>query len=227
MVRRIRGGGVAALAAALMFGAMAGPAHAEDTAKRDQKEQERIGGVAAERQLYVGKLALLDAKQIALGNLALEKTQDPKVRQFAQKLVDDHKQHMSELKSWADSKSIEVSTIDLSSPPPATGGSGESGGTGSMQKGYDKKMEGVDERLNKAITEAEKDLDKLRAKNGKEFDRGFLSRVAEDDKKGKDLVKQGMDKYSSDATFSVLLVKTRQGIETNERHAKELEKSIR
>src|SRR5687768_17001969 len=68
MVRRIRGGGVAALAAALVFGSMTGSALADD-AKKDRKEQKRIGESVAEKELYVGKLALFDAKQIALGNM--------------------------------------------------------------------------------------------------------------------------------------------------------------
>ncbi|MCP3064764.1 DUF4142 domain-containing protein [Myxococcus sp. K38C18041901] len=221
MARRNRGGGVAALAAALVFGSMTGSALA-DEAKKDHKEQKRIGEAAAEKELYVGKLALFDAKQIALGNLALEKTQDAKVRTFAQKLVDDHKRHLSGLKAWADSKQIEVATIDLSRPPQSG-----TGGSGAMQEGYDKKMEGVDERLNKAITEAEKDLDKLREKNGREFDKDFLSRVADDGKKGQDMVKDGMDKYRTDAAFSELLRGTREGIASNERQAKEMEKSFR
>ncbi|NVJ22318.1 MULTISPECIES: DUF4142 domain-containing protein [Myxococcus] len=223
MARRILGGGGgAALAAALVFGSMTGTALAEDEAKKAHKEDKRIGEAAAEKELYVGKLALFDAKQIALGNMALEKTQDPKVRTFAQKLVTDHKQHLSDLKAWADSKSIEVATIDLSGPP----GTGGSGATPGMQEGYDKKMEGVDERLNKRITEAEKELDKLREKNGKEFDKDFLSRVADDGKRGQDLAKEGMDKYETDAAFSALLSKTRRGIASNEKMAKELEKTI-
>ncbi|MCY0999032.1 DUF4142 domain-containing protein [Myxococcus sp. MISCRS1] len=220
MARRIRGGGVAALAAALVFGSMTGSALADD-AKKDRKEQKRIGEAVAEKELYVGKLALFDAKQIALGNLALEKTQDEQVRTFAQKLVDDHKQHLSGLKAWADSKQIEVATIDLNQPASGTGGSG------AMQEGYDKKMEGVDERLNKAITEAEKDLDKLREKSGKDFDKDFLSRVADDGKKGQDMVADGMKKYETDAAFSELLRRTRQGIASNERQAKEMEKALR
>ncbi|WP_342378320.1 DUF4142 domain-containing protein [Myxococcus stipitatus] len=225
MARKIRGGGVAALAATLAFGAMTGTALAEDADKKVKKEQKEIGEAAAERTLYVGKLALFDAKQVALGNLALEKSQNPEVRAFAQKLVDARRQHMSDLRTWADAKSIEVANIDLTSPSSATGGSGSA--PPAMQEGFDKKMEGVDERLNKAITEAEKDLDKLREKEGKDFDKAFLSRVADDGKKGQDLVKDGQKKYSSDAAFIALLSKTRQGIQSEETQAKDLEKLVR
>ncbi|AGC41927.1 hypothetical protein MYSTI_00577 [Myxococcus stipitatus DSM 14675] len=224
MARKIRGGGVAALAATLAFGAMTA-ALAEDADKKVKKEQKAVGEAAAERTLYVGKLVLFDAKQVALGNLALEKSQNPEVRAFAQKLVDERRQHMSDLRTWADDKSIEVANIDLSGPSSATGGSGSA--PPAMQEGFDKKMEGVDERLNKAITEAEKDLDKLREKDGKDFDKAFLSRVADDGKKGQDLVKDGQKKYSSDAAFIALLSKTRQGIEREETQAKDLEKLMR
>ncbi|WP_338871515.1 DUF4142 domain-containing protein [Myxococcus stipitatus] len=230
MARKIRGGGVAALAAALVFGAMTGPARAEDPSKKTRKEQKEIGEAAAERTLYVGKLALFDAKQIALGNMALEKSQNPEVRAFAQKLVDDRRQHVSDLKTWADAKSIEVANIDLSQPGTATGGAGrtdESSAPPAMREGYNEKMKGVDERLDKAITEAEKDLDKLREKNGKDFDKAFLSHVADGSKKGQSLVKEGQQTYRSDGAFSALLSQTRQGIEREETQAKALEKHVR
>ncbi|MCP3101045.1 DUF4142 domain-containing protein [Myxococcus sp. K15C18031901] len=221
MARMNRGGGIAALAAALMFGPMmGGDALAND--KETHEEGKRIGAAAAERQKYVGKLALFDAKQIEMGNIALERTQNPEVRQFAQQLVDDRKQHLSDLRSWADSKSIEVSSVDLASP--STQGTGGSGG---MQEGYDQEMKGTDKHLDKAIKEARKDLDKLRTKNGAAFDKAFMSQVVESDKQGREIVKDGMDKYKNDATFSALLSKTRQSLTANEGAAKALEKSLR
>ena len=219
MARMNRGGGIAALAAALVFGPMAGSVAVANETHKDGK---RIGAAAAEREQYVGKLVLFDTKQIEMGNIALERSQNPEVRQFAQQLVDDRKQHLGDLRAWADSKSIEVATVNLAGPP-----SEGTGGSGAVRDGYDKKMEGADKRLEKEVKEARKDLDKLRSKNGAEFDKAFITQVVDSDKQGRDLAREGMDKYKNDATFSALLSKTRQSLESNEEAAKALKKGLR
>jgi predicted outer membrane protein len=183
-----------ALAAAVVSGLLLGSgAYAGDSLK-DARE---IGKTAAEGKLYVDKLAVFNAKQIALGELALQQSEDPMVLKFARQLVQDHRQSQAELKSWADNKAYELSSIDMT----GTGGSG-------IQIGYDEEMKGKDGRKYEAIRDAQKDVNDLRKKDGKDFDKEFLSKVIKDQEKGKDLLGDGKDKYEKDAVFSSLLNKT-------------------
>jgi predicted outer membrane protein len=183
-----------ALAAAVVSGLLLGSgAYAGDSLK-DARE---IGKTAAEGKLYVDKLAVFNAKQIALGELALQQSEDPMVLKFARQLVQDHRQSQAELKSWAEKKSYELSSLDMT----GTGGSG-------IQIGYDEEMKGKDGRKYEAIRDAQKDVNELRKKDGKDFDKEFLSKVIKDQEKGKDLLGDGKDKYEKDAVFSSLLNKT-------------------
>jgi predicted outer membrane protein len=191
----IRGRKASALAAAVLSGLLLGSgAYADDS----NKEARQIGKVAAEGKLYVDKLAVFNAKQIALGELALQQSEDPMVLKFARQLVQDHRQSQAELKNWTASKAYQMSSIDMS----GTGGSG-------IQIGYDEEMKGKDSRKYEAIRDAQKDVNDLRKKDGKDFDKDFLSKVLKDQDKGKELLGEGKDKYENDAVFSSLISKNR------------------
>jgi predicted outer membrane protein len=218
-----RGVGAAGLTAALVVGLLMGcTAHADDS----RKQERRIGEAAAEREMYVGQLVLFDAKQIALGELALQRSQDPRVRQYAKQLVADHRKHLNDLRTWADTQSLELAAVDLSGPAEeeqqGTGGSGNAG----IQEGYDERMEGMDRRLDEAIGDAQKDLNEVRAKEGTEFDKAFVSRVVEDQEKGQDLVGNGLDTYRADAAFSLLLNRTGNLIDRHVERGKNVEKAL-
>lgn len=214
------GVGAAGLMAALVVGLLVGcSAHAEDS----EKQERRIGEAAADREEYVGQLVVFDAKQIALGELALEQSQDPQVRQFAKKLVADHRKHLKDLEAWAEQKRIEVAAVDLSTQSEqGTGGSGSAG----VQEGYEERMVGVDKRLDEAIVDAKEDLKELREKESGDFDKAFLSRVVDDQKDGKDLVGDGLDTYRADASFGLLLNHTYNQIEQTLERGKQVEKVV-
>lgn len=215
------GVGAANLMAALVVGLLVGcAAHAEDS----EKQERRIGEAAADREEYVGQLVVFDAKQIALGELALKQSQDPQVRQYAKKLVADHRKHMKDLETWAESKRIEVAAVDLSASPEqqGTGGSGSAG----VQEGYEERMVGVDKRLDEAVVDAKEDVKELQEKQGKDFDKAFISRVVDDQKDGQKLVGDGLDTYRADAAFGLLLNHTYNLMDQNLERGKQVEKLI-
>jgi putative membrane protein len=53
-------------------------------------------------------LAIANMAEVETGKLALEKAQDPKVKEFAQHMVDDHSKMLDELKQLAQSKNVEL-----------------------------------------------------------------------------------------------------------------------
>lgn len=216
-----RGVGAVGLASALVLGALVGcAAQAEDS----RRQERRIGEAAADRELYVSELVLFDVKQMALGELALQRSQDAQVRRFARQLVADHRKHLNDLRTWADTQSLELAAIDLAGPA-GEEGVGGSGGAG-VQEGYKARMEGVDERLDEAIGDAQRDLNEVREKQGVEFDRAFVARVVEDQERGLERVEDGMDTYRADAAFSLLLNHTSNVIERQMRRGESLEKVI-
>jgi predicted outer membrane protein len=213
--------GAVGLAASLVVALLVGcVAHADESEKRER----RIGEAAADREHYVSELVLFDAKQIALGELALQRSKDPQVRQFAKQLVEDHRRHLGDLRTWADSKALEIAAIDLSTPEneQGVGGSGNAG----IQEGYEERMVGVDKDLDDAIGDAQRDLDKVREKQGREFDKAFMSRVMDDQEDGQELIGDGLDEYRADAAFGLLLNRTANLVDRNMERGKKVKKAF-
>src|SRR4051794_24530548 len=69
--------------------------------------------MATDRAQAVDQLAAADQTQIALGQLALSKSQNSHVQQVAQRIAQDHAQHLMDLQAWARSRNIPVSSRQL------------------------------------------------------------------------------------------------------------------
>ncbi|MBZ4330785.1 DUF4142 domain-containing protein [Corallococcus sp. AS-1-12] len=217
-----------AVTAAVMTGLMGFSAHAQDESSKEEKHEMKqgkaVGEAAAKRVQYVGKLAVFNNRQIKLARLAEQQATDPQVKEFATKLREDHEQNQEQLRTWAQQKKMEVSALTdtniTSEDQMGTGGSG-------VQQGYQEKMKGSGEKLGKAFDKTNEEINKLQAKQGPEFDKAFLSRIAEDQKKGKDILEEGRKEYKNDATFLALLSDTERTVRGNETEAKSLEKQIK
>ena len=130
---------------------------------------------------------------------------------------------MKDLETWAESKRIEVAAVDLSaSSEQGTGGSGSAG----VQQGYEERMVGVDKRLDEAVVDAKEDLKEPREKQGKDFDKAFISRVVDDQKDGQEFVGDGLDTYRADAAFGLLLNHTYNQIDQTLERGKQVEKVV-
>ncbi|QAT82130.1 hypothetical protein EJ065_0523 [Corallococcus coralloides] len=217
-----------AVTAAVVTGLMGFSAHAQEDMSEQQKQEMKqgkaVGEAAAKRVQYVGKLAVFNNRQIKLARLAEQQAADPQVKEFATKLREDHENSQSQLRNWAEQKKMQISALSdsdvTSEDQMGTGGSG-------VQEGYQEKMKGSGEKLGKAIDESNEEINKLQAKQGPEFDKAFLSRIAEDQKKGKDVLKEGRKEYKNDAGFLALLSDTERVVSGNETQAKELEKQMK
>ncbi|RKH09676.1 DUF4142 domain-containing protein [Corallococcus sp. CA053C] len=215
-----------ALTAAVMTGLMGFAAHAEDPMTKQDKEMHKqgkaVGEAAAKRVTYVGKLAVFNNRQIKLATLAEEQASNPQVKEFAKQLREDHEKNQEALRSWAKNKQVEISELGDNSMP-STG----TGGAGGVQQGYDEKMKNVDEKLAKHTDETNAELAKLRAKQGPEFDKAFLTRISEDQKKGKEILSEGRKEYKNDAVFLSLLTDTEGVVSNHEMQVKDLEKQLK
>ncbi|NOJ97737.1 DUF4142 domain-containing protein [Corallococcus sp. CA049B] len=217
-----------AVTAAVMTGLMGFSAHAQDESskqeKHEMKQGKAVGEAAAKRVQYVGKLAVFNNRQIKLARLAEQQATDPQVKEFATKLREDHENSQSQLRTWAEQKKMQISALSdsnvTSEDQTGMGGSG-------VQEGYQEKMKGTGEKLGKAIDKSNEEYNKLQAKQGPEFDKAFLTRIAEDQKKGKDILEEGRKEYKNDAGFLALLSDTERTVRGNETQAKELEKQMK
>ena len=94
---------IAAAAALCAFG----PASAQTQDKGAPTEKSAQGESNRDAK-HMKDLAIANMAEVETGKLALEKAQDPKVKEFAQHMVDDHGKMLEEVKSLAQSKNVEL-----------------------------------------------------------------------------------------------------------------------
>jgi putative membrane protein len=66
------------------------------------------GGESKGDARHLKELAIANMAEIEAGKLAIEKAQDPKVKEFAQRMVDEHSKMLDEVKSLAQAKGVEL-----------------------------------------------------------------------------------------------------------------------
>jgi putative membrane protein len=96
---------LAVAAAAALFAA--GPVAAQTQDKSAATQKSAKGGQSRDAK-EMKELAIANMAEIEAGKLALEKAQDPKVKEFAQHMVDDHTKMLDEVKQLAQSKNVEL-----------------------------------------------------------------------------------------------------------------------
>jgi putative membrane protein len=96
---------------ALLFGLAAAPAavYANDTQHHTKPASGALSTPAFVKEAAQGGMA-----EVALGRLAVDRAQDPDIKQFAQRMIDDHSRANDELKQLAQQKKWKLPT-DMSS----------------------------------------------------------------------------------------------------------------
>lgn len=182
-----------------VVGLGAGCAH--DEAKQARSQGEQVGEALAEKARFADQLSLLNQEQIALGNLALQKSQNPEVRHFAEELIRNHKKNQDDLETLAGSK---LAMLDLSEDAQAIGGAGTEG----MEKGIEKGKEKYNKQYDKQVMKFLEKRDALMGLSGREFDKAFLDEVEDGQDRGKELIEEGLDEYRDDASLAIFLGRT-------------------
>ena len=141
-------------------------------------------------QQFVYKAALGGQKEIWLSQLALEKSNNSEVKNFAQKMIADHSQVAKQLEQVAKSKGLTVPPTNAfelaidSATPPNVGGTAESP-RGSEQRRSDSTSTDQDKPF--GMTQImPSDLDaarKLQNQTGAEFDKTYVSEMCKDHEK--------------------------------------------
>lgn len=86
----------------------AGPAAAQTQHQSANTQKSAKGGESKSDAQHLKDLAIANMAEVETGKLALEKAQDPKVKEFAQHMVDDHGKMLDEVKNLAQSKGVDL-----------------------------------------------------------------------------------------------------------------------
>ncbi|ATB36488.1 hypothetical protein CYFUS_001903 [Cystobacter fuscus] len=204
-----------------VMGMSVGCAHDEEKQARHQTE--KMGEAVAEKVRFADQVALLNQGQIAMGQLALSKSNNPEVRRFARELIREHRRNQADLEALARTKAFSLAALDLGWEQRGIGGAGYEG----AQKGIEKGAGRYDKKLDEQVDEFIERRDRLAGLSGSEFDRAFLDEVRKDQKQGGKLVDEGLGKYRDDATLAVFLSRTAPVLNSHEQRAESLKGSLR
>jgi len=199
-----------------VMGMSVGCTHNEEKQARHQGE--KVGEAVADKVRFADQIVLLNQGQIALGQLALSKSNNPEVRRFAQDLIQEHQRNQADLQALARTKALSLAVLDLGWEEPGVGGAGYVG----AQKGIEKGSGKYDKKLDKQVDKFIEKRDRLAGLSGSKFDSAFLDEVREDQKQGRKLVDEGLDKYRDDAALAVFLSRTAPVLNGHEQRAESL-----
>ena len=202
-----------------------GAAWARDTGtKQEQHEGVRLGEASEDQIGFTQQVAFLDQTQIALGKLALEQSKDPSVRAFAQRLIQEHQQHLQSLQTFAEANTLNLALVDLGAADMAMGGSGPVDGAagGELEERTVKYQDAYLQQVN-AFTTLRSQLSQLQ---GRDFDRAFLEQVSSYQKQGQKLVNTGLSRFREDTAFSVLLGRLVPVLQRHQNEAQSMVKAL-
>jgi putative membrane protein len=169
----------------------------KDSSKKDSMKQDSMkangSAVSNDDKKFIMEAAHGGMMEVELGKLAVDKASSPDVKQFAQRLIDDHSKANDELMQLASQKGIAISPADhhammnrtdqsaASGTDSTTGSASSSGSTTSMGSASSTtgKSGGAD-KDHQAMMKAQATKDKLSKYSGADFDREYMSMMVKD-----------------------------------------------
>ena len=201
--------GLALVSVGLLFG----------SAARAGGESQKIQKAVEKKMDYLDRVTRFERDQIQLGQLALQHSQQPRVREFANRLINDHKASLKTIQTWAEGRAMQVAAMDEDANQ-GTGGSGTNSGA-AMGTIAQTSAKGA-----QANNEYSKKSEQLRQSLGalppEKFDKEFLSSVIKSQEEGKKMLKQGGNEFEADHTLAAVLAKGQPTIDAHIAQAKSL-----
>lgn len=145
---------------------------------------------------FVKKAAKSGMKEVRLSRLAVERTTNTGVREFAQTLINDHQSANAELASLANQRGmmipLETAAASMrmdeetssTSATPGSMGSTSGSSTTTTTTSQSEEMEEMHNEMEEEISEAEEELSEL---TGSEFDQAYVEMMIEDHEEAIDL----------------------------------------
>jgi predicted outer membrane protein len=192
----------------------------------DRNERvENLARAAGEKVAFIDQLARFDESQIVLARLALERSDNPAIKDFAQRLFEQHARHLTTLAEWSQARTGELAVVARMDQGQGIGGAGTAG----LEPGIDELAEKIGQYAERAVKEDVKKLEKfseLSQLSGQQFDRKFLEMARREQQEGHRRIEKGQDEYKGDVVFATLLAKTEPVLEQHVQEAEKLKKGL-
>jgi putative membrane protein len=210
------------------------PALAQPAPLTSSESAKKIQDAANEKLRYIGQLISLDESQIALGRIALERSQNLQIRELAQNMIDSHSQHLSQVGNWARARAQELRTAAGLQPELGVGGAGAAGASGSTTAPPEGGLAGIAGTMEAFAQRAQQhrpilsgNLAPLMKESGNSFDKDWVDAVRDSQSQASSLVRDGVDKYAEDAGFASLLASTEPLVQRDQRKLQALQPSLK
>jgi predicted outer membrane protein len=161
---------------------------AQDSASVSKTRATQADGILA------GWLAVDSQNEVALAQIAQQKAQDPEVKQFAQKMIDDHRRMAEQLQPFAASAGFATSVASSGSTPADRAPEGRVREAGFSGGELDHAAL-IQELGKQCLDTARRELEQ---KSGAEFDRCFVGMMIGDHMKANDMLTVFQRHASSD-----------------------------
>jgi putative membrane protein len=137
----------------------------KDPMKQDSMKKDSSSTLGSSDKKFIMEAAHGGMMEVELGKMAVDKASSPDVKQFAQRMVDDHSKANDELMQLASQKGVTLSSADHQAMSATASTTSQSSG---MDKDHQAMMKG----------QAMKD--KLSKYSGADFDREYMSLMVKD-----------------------------------------------
>jgi putative membrane protein len=122
--------------------------------------------------------------EVSLGRMAVDKATNPDVKQFAQRMVDDHSKANAELQQLASQKGIALPAGDMPmADQTSTTTSSTSQSTTSQDRSDSTSQRSASADGNHAMMKAQTEMNKLGGLSGDAFDRAYIDLMVKDHEK--------------------------------------------
>jgi putative membrane protein len=144
----------------------------QDSMKNDSMKKDGSSALASSDKKFIMEATHGGMMEVELGKLGVEKASSPDVKQFAQRMVDDHSKANDELMQLASQKGVTLSHGDHQATMSNTAsGMTESTGTGHSSSA---------DKDHQAMMKGQAVKDKLSKLSGADFDREYMSMMVKD-----------------------------------------------
>ncbi len=174
------------------------------------------------------KLAHGGMMEVELGKLAVEKAASDSVKQFAQRMIDDHSKANTELSELASQKGITLPTMteQAKNPDNTSTAQVQNVATGGKDDHSTMHKSGANKDQAKMMEEHQKAMSKLAGLSGADFDREYMEMMVKDHEKVAALLEKASTN-ASDADIKAFAAKTLPVVNEHLQMARSIQASLK
>jgi len=217
-MRLLKIASLVALGAAVALGVQI--AGAQDDPGANQEMAKSIG----EQAKVANELALADRQASALSELAIERSQNQQVLDYAREAKAAHQQNLAGLNAWGNQKAVEIAAVVLFVPERGTGGAGL---TDEQKQELDKQAQKYGEDFKDKAQDAQNEIVELAQASPDDFDSKYLDKMSDIQEKQVKTAKNAQSEFAADTAFAGLMASTQKTFTQLTDQAEQLEDQVK